>query len=1326
MKHKTFNKLYGWLAAASLLLATSCVDDTVGSDWNGSDEVDVTFMLAPEGASATRAEGDAEADAHPERHISDGTKADMLIYAIYDKDGNQLHEGYGKGIDPELAKLGFKASPGQTVMKIDEFPCPVTIRLKRGVEYQVAFWAQSRQTHAYITSDLRKVEVNYNIVREETNSTPGSGTQGAATEEEGDNDDPTTTKPNNDERRDAFCRSVRLVAGQNGNVARNIYLYRPLAQINIGTRGYDYEIATRTMTKKYTYSKIRINRVARYLDIVDDKIVSSTTSTEESDEEGKLIKTNEAFVVVDFDYAPFPAYEYMKLDEKTKSNVPLYPSYTSWDWVYNPNFQHPAEKGADDYANEEFLRLHIDDYVTPQEDPNLPPRDKDGYLGYTNLNDYNDVKETETFKYLSMSYVLTSSTKEEAIVINNVKVWLATDAQGSDEYLLLDIDHVPAQRNWRTNIVGNLLTEEMDFTVTLDKDFAGEYNGIIEGDGARWSGPLAEGVYYDGKNDEIQISSAQGLLWFQKMVNGDLKVRTFRSDEKTIDNTKGQQYLFTYLNGGGTAAKANDPYIYYPGGSSNSKEFEYDGYPAPNDPELLARILYATHQDLNTSVYDIYDTNTHKDGWPEAKNFHFVGDVTKRKNGDTRKAQATVKLMADIDLSELKEKWIPIGFDGRIAETVRKTFEEREASNRGFYGIFDGNGHTISNMTTQRFTAQVPDAFQQSESYGSYDVPQWFARGLFGMIGGEAKVKNVRLLAVDVYGCQCVGAVVGAAQGGAIEITNCIVDGGSLIVTPMYRGDSRKEKKDQNRTYARGVYLGGIVGYFKTKGGSVTGCEVRNLFMQGYRRVGGIVGSINQYLIDPKNPVEKDKTDNALLTDFRADSVYQPKEITNNSISNTVLLASQFTPFGMATPEIWYNKLKADIIPIGFGWGSGIYDLYANAYVGGYKEEQFPVNSQSGLTFAEITESDDPKTGRRKANLQSLPLHHMPMLSAWFADSISLHANYYGTPSAYTRQGLKDFKPFSKEPDRTGTINIGENGNNTGGTKFKYPLDLPGGLEVLWETNERDCHRAGIYVGSVQLSGRKSIGGRSVITPTGLSGEGDCVMYVCPENRFQFNNEPMKYKVSTVLSNLVIRGNPYAYTGVLLSPNKNGDVIRLDTVAIYDVYQTLALDTPTSLSENVWPNTSDGKNDGKNDGSVALELNGCNLRGYTVPGGNWKSISYNGTTFERGASTGHGREEYTLKVETSSAEAATVKFTDCYFKAPYIIDLTDADLKKVSFTNCEAAAATRANVEIAKDLTVYKGLVKIRIRSDSQGNPEVHYLDNDGNDIIPKTTTGRE
>lgn len=75
---------------------------------------------------------------------------------------------------------------------------------------------------------------------------------------------------------------------------------------------------------------------------------------------------------------------------------------------------------------------------------------------------------TETYKYLAVNYVF-------APVAGTVyDVEAALNVAGKD--VTVKVPSVPAKRNYRTNIYGNLLTTTADFNVEIDPGFAGEEN----------------------------------------------------------------------------------------------------------------------------------------------------------------------------------------------------------------------------------------------------------------------------------------------------------------------------------------------------------------------------------------------------------------------------------------------------------------------------------------------------------------------------------------------------------------------------------------------------------------------------------------------------------------------------------------------------------------------------------------------------------------------------------------------------------------------------------------------------------------------------------
>ena len=179
-------------------------------------------------------------------------------------------------------------------------------------------------------------------------------------------------------------------------------------------------------------------------------------------------------------------------------------------------------------------------------------------------------------------------------------------------------------------------------------------------------------------------------------------------------------------------------------------------------------------------------------------------------------------LAADITLTG---NWTPVG----------------TTSANSYTGTFDGNNHTIRGLTVKG-----------SDEYA----------GLFGYIGKDGTVKNVKLADVKItsdYQYAYVGGVAGNNDG-AIE--NCSVSG----------------SVSGNSTYNS---VGGVVGY--QWGGSITGCS-SSATVQGTGSVGGVVGQTNY----GATLTACYSTDNVTLESNGSDNYYAGGVVGSNGASCTL------------------------------------------------------------------------------------------------------------------------------------------------------------------------------------------------------------------------------------------------------------------------------------------------------------------------------------------------------------------------------------------------------------------------------------------------------
>lgn len=119
------------------------------------------------------------------------------------------------------------------------------------------------------------------------------------------------------------------------------------------------------------------------------------------------------------------------------------------------------------------------------------------------------IEEDEKYKYLSMSYILTSA---EKTILESDGLQFTFKSGGSDIVFDEGLHAVPVQRNWRTNILGKLLTGDIQFNIVIDERFYDDYNYPKFED-------VTNGVKYDAATKTYYLYSAAGLAWLSTETN---------------------------------------------------------------------------------------------------------------------------------------------------------------------------------------------------------------------------------------------------------------------------------------------------------------------------------------------------------------------------------------------------------------------------------------------------------------------------------------------------------------------------------------------------------------------------------------------------------------------------------------------------------------------------------------------------------------------------------------------------------------------------------------------------------------------------------------
>ena len=121
------------------------------------------------------------------------------------------------------------------------------------------------------------------------------------------------------------------------------------------------------------------------------------------------------------------------------------------------------------------------------------------------------IDEDENYKYLSMSYILTENDADRT-TLEADGLQFTFKSGGEDIVFDEGLHAVPVQRNWRTNILGKLLTGDIQFNIVIDERFDDDYNYPEFEE-------VTNGVKYDAATKTYYLYSVDGLNWLSTESN---------------------------------------------------------------------------------------------------------------------------------------------------------------------------------------------------------------------------------------------------------------------------------------------------------------------------------------------------------------------------------------------------------------------------------------------------------------------------------------------------------------------------------------------------------------------------------------------------------------------------------------------------------------------------------------------------------------------------------------------------------------------------------------------------------------------------------------
>lgn len=354
---------------------------------------------------------------------------------------------------------------------------------------------------------------------------------------------------------------------------------------------------------------------------------------------------------------------------------------------------------------------------------------------------FNVKGEKETFYYLSLAYVLACDEKELYDV--DVTFYRNTD----DEVNTLSIPNLNLQRNYRTNIIGNLLTSKETFKVVIDPIFAEkEYNYTA------WAGGVKEVAEVDGV---YNIALAEELAWIAQEVNAGNN--SFEGKTvKLISNIDLKNIAWTTIGLNGDAAGFKGT-------------FEGEGH----------------------IISNLYIDQTATPAYQAAGLF---GSVRGTLNNFTVK-NAVIKNLST-GSATVNGTAVIAGCTGYGATITNVTVEDAEVyANRMVGGIAGYAAGEVSNCTVKNIKlVATPDDLDKDGAYDNGDK----VGGIIGTSNTpQTLLTNNTVENITIIGYRDLGGIAGAAHKAAEAVKNNQVKEGS-VVADMVSYNCGKTKNDAN------------------------------------------------------------------------------------------------------------------------------------------------------------------------------------------------------------------------------------------------------------------------------------------------------------------------------------------------------------------------------------------------------------------------------------------------------------------------------------------------------------------------------------------------
>ena len=506
----------------------------------------------------------------------------------------------------------------------------------------------------------------------------------------------------------------------------------------------------------------------------------------------------------------------------------------------------------------------------------------------------------QQYEYVAMNYLFATGANVTVSYEINTKLSDKNGNNTTDAKVTNTVYQVPLQENYRTNIVGNLLTSETEYEVIVDKEWA--WN---DGDTPNWDGNIVE--VWNGTDlnvPEVEIDETTGettyvvetpseLAYLAALVNGTLTstFATKADTDKKFNITLNGDVDLNNMQWTAIGTETNNFTGSFNGNGHTIRNLKISVSEGKEGKAYLGFFGYAKDATIQNVVFENVDVNIacldidHSQGHIGA----VVGSLEGTSTIENVTVKGDVKVEATFDANGASRVAVVAGGNAYGNVTMKNV---HVIANEGSYLKANNNTGALAGQL------QGKNVFENCSSNIDVTVKKFFAGGIIGLAAGDSQFTdchttgNVTVTAGRegrIHDHYRVGGIAGGWADGAKNVCT--------LTVCSYKGEISGTNADGS--VAESFDYAGFVG----RGYTLNGCAGSKVVIDGveYVQVYNTAAEAGIYYVNGAYTITSVAQFKAFAAKVNAGETFEGKTV---KLANDIDLNNEeWTPIGSATAD---------------------------------------------------------------------------------------------------------------------------------------------------------------------------------------------------------------------------------------------------------------------------------------------------------------------------------------------------------------------------------------------------------------------------------------